>query len=396
MGSLYRPRWKRKDGQIVESKIWHLAYYHNGKLLRESAKTPIKMVAKKLLANREGEIAKGKMPGIHFDKVTWDELAEDFLRDYRLNGRKSLERAEYSVARLGEHFKGWKVPSITSAAIQRYVDDRLKWICSRCVQKFNEHDGKCPLCDYHKLRKPAKNATINRELAALKRMLNLGAQQTPPKVDRVPYISMLKENNTRKGFYTWEEFQAVRANLPPYLQPFVTFAFKSGWRRGEIVNLTWSRVNLKEGTVRLEAGETKNSQARNYYLDEELRRMFQEQWDIRKKRGTLNPYVFPGRDGQGRIKDPSRSWKKACDLVGIPGRLFHDFRRTAVRNMIRAGISENVAMTISGHKTRAVFQRYNITSDEDLREASRKMDAFTVLFKGQGNDTTGRVQKLHE
>ena len=74
------------------------------------------------------------------------------------------------------------------------------------------------------------NATINRELAALKRMLNLGAVQTPPRVDRLPFIPMLKENNTRKGFFEHGDYLALRDTLPEHLKGFVTFAYKTGWR----------------------------------------------------------------------------------------------------------------------------------------------------------------------
>jgi site-specific recombinase XerD len=132
------------------------------------------MTALNILKQREGDIAKGKLPGVHFDHVSFDELAEDLLRDYRLNEKKSLDRTERSVRQLKPVFQGAKVTSISTARIKKYIEQRLE-------------EG-------------AANATVNRELAALRRMLNLGAQSTPPKVDRVPHIPMLKERNTRKGF----------------------------------------------------------------------------------------------------------------------------------------------------------------------------------------------------
>ncbi len=169
---------------------------------------------------------------------------------------------------------------------------------------------------------------------------------------------------------------ALRDALPSYLQGFVTFAYKTGWRESEISNLAWSQIDLDQGIVRLEAGETKNDEGRTVYLDEELRDVFTRQWEARKKGQKLIPYVFPNKDGKGRIVDFRKAWDKACQDAGIGKRLFHDFRRTAVRNMVRAGIPERVAMMVSGHKTRSVFERYNIVSDTDLREAAQRQEAY--------------------
>ena len=130
------------------------------------------------------------------------------------------------------------------------------------MKKFEPQEN-CPSCGSEDLKTGAANATINRELSALKRMLNFGAQQTPPKVDRVPYIPMLKENNVRKGFFEHGQFYGLRDVLPSYLKPFVTFAYKVGWRDSEIAGLTWSQVDRNQGIVRLEVGETKNDEGKN-------------------------------------------------------------------------------------------------------------------------------------
>ena len=191
---------------------------------------------------REGKSSKGKLPGVHYEKVTFDQLAEDFLRDYRINPRKSIKRAERSVKKLTEFFEGYRVPDITTPGINEYVEMRMQ--------------------------RNAANTTINRELAALKRMLNLGVNQTPPIVESVLHIPMLKENNVRKGFFEHDEFVALRDNLPNYLKGFVTFAYKVGWRFSEITNLTWNNVDRNQGIVGLEVGETKNDEGRTVFLDD--------------------------------------------------------------------------------------------------------------------------------
>ena len=332
------------------NEIYWIKYYRNGKPYQESTKSKKETDAKKLLKKREGEIIEGKLPGIVFEKVKYDDLVEDYLRDYRLNQKKSLKRAEASTDHLEYFFKGMRVPEITTPKIRQYIERRLE--------------------------EKAGNGTINRELAALKRMLNMGAQQTPPRVDRVPYIPMLKENNVRKGFFEHSDFLGLRDALPDYLRGFVTFAYRTGWRLEEIESLTWAQVDRNQGIVRLEPGDTKNDDGRTVYLDSELQGVIQAQWDKRKSFKKIIPYVFPNEDGSDRLKSFRKTWVSACKKAGIGKKLFHDFRRTAVRNMVRSGTPERVVMMVSGHRSRSVFDRYNITNQNDLMLASARQDEY--------------------
>lgn len=137
--------------------------------------------------------------------------------------------------------------------------------------------------------------------------------------------------------------------------------------------------------MRLEVGETKNEEARTVYLDEELKQIFNHQWELRKTNKALLPYVFLNDKGF------DKAWKRACKDAKIVVRLFHDLRRTAVRNMVRSGIPERVAMMISGHKTRSVFDRYNIVNDEDLKMAAQKQEDY---LNSQMGTISGTIHQI--
>jgi integrase len=185
---------------------------------------------------------------------------------------------------------------------------------------------------------------------------------------------------------------ALHEALPDFLKGFVTFAYKTGWRFSEITNLTWAQVDIDNGIVRLESGMTKNNEGRTVYLDDELLTSFKKQWNNRAQRSKkILPYVFANETGMDKIKDVRGSWEAACNKVEMGHRLFHDLRRTAVRNMVRAGIPERVAMMVSGHKTRSVFERYNIVNDTDLKLASQKQE---IYLRAQMGTITGTVVKI--
>ena len=354
------PKKDRKGGERMKPRrgtgciykrgdVYWVKYYRNGRAYRESAKSDKERDARKLLKKRLGEIALSRFNGPEAERVTVRNLSQDLLNDYRTNGKGSLEGIEYRLKHLLPMFGDFKAHEVGTDLVRKYIAMRQE--------------------------EKARNATINRELAALKRMFNLGIEAE--KIYRKPHIPMLQENNIRKGFFEHGEFVALRKALTDDLQSVVNFAYYTGWRKREILSLRWSQVDLAAKAVRLEPGTTKSGEGRSIILEGELLETIQKQWERRivaKISGQfptlLCSYVFH-RNGQP-IRDFSDSWETACKATGLTGRLFHDFRRTAIRNMIRAGVPERVAMTVSGHKTRSVFDRYNIVSEEDLKEAARK------------------------
>jgi len=329
--------------QRDNSRCWWISYYRNGKQFQESSKSEKRSDAQKLLNKRLGEIATGTFHGLKHEKVTFDDLAADFLNDYRINARRSVDKAERSVKHLAQYFGGMRAMNITTDKIKTYI---RQW----------QEAG-------------LSNCSINRELAALKRMFSLATRQSPPKVQHAPYIPMLQEEGPRQGFFEREHYEALLTALPDYLRPVITFGYTYGWRKSEVLGLTWDRVDLNARVVRVDVGVTKGGEGRLIFLTDELQTLL----TAMRKAQPFMPYVFT-RDGRP-IKDFKTAWWSACEASGLEGKTFHDFRRTAVRNLIRAGVPERVAMQITGHKTRSVFERYNIVSESDRSEASRRLQA---------------------
>lgn len=337
------PRYRRGDGRVYRrGRRWYLDYYVNGERTREPTDAKTREEARILLRKRVVERDAGTIV-VGAARVRFDDLAKGLLEDYRANRRRSLRNVEARVRlHLTPFFGGRRVQSITSGHVTAYVAQR-------------QAEG-------------APNSTINRELACLKRMFTLGMDAE--KITRRPKIRMLVEDNVRKGFFERHELDAVLAHLPEPLRPPITFAYLTGWRvPSEVLPLTWANVDLGDGTVRLDPGTTKTGKGRVIYLTEELLGILQQQDTLRH---ADSPLVFH-RAGRP-IRYPWSAWRRACEAAGLSGRIMHDLRRTAVRNMVRAGVPDQTAMKISGHRTRSVYDRYAIVSDGDLRDAARRLD----------------------
>ena len=372
MGMIYRRKYKRPDGTTAEAAVWWIKYYRDGVPIRESTESEKESVAKTLLRQREGDIVRGVPVTSQTNRVTLEELAADVVNDYKVNNKRSIDDVRRAFERHLKPFFGAKrkAATITPADVRRYILHR---------QGAGGPDLDMTLPVAQEQKPTAKNSTINRELAALKRAFSLGIDAG--KLTHKPKIAMLREDNARIGFFEPSRFEAVRAKLVPHNQVVATFAYLTGWRtHSEVLPLQWRQIDFAAGTVRLDPGTTKNREGRLFPMTAELRELLEARRVItdamQKEQGRIIPWVFH-RDGE-EIRGFRRNWKTACKHAGCPGMILHDFRRTAVRNLVRAGIPERVAMTMTGHKTRSVFERYNIVSAGDLTEAARKLDAIKV------------------
>jgi integrase len=240
---------------------------------------------------------------------------------------------------------------------------------------------------------------INRELTVLKRMFGLAIQAG--KLLQKPHIPLLKEHNVRVGFFEREEFDAVLGRLPDFARPVAVFAYITGWRvDSEVLPLEWRHVDFRAGEVRLDPGTTKNGDGRTFPMTVEMRALLDRQRlmtdNLQRQDGRLCRHVFH-RNGEP-IRTFRGAFKSACTQAGCPGRLLHDLRRTAVRNLVRSGIPERAAMQLTGHKTRSVFERYNIVSGGDLRDAAKRLDALSgtgFSLTGTISGTVGQKSPIH-
>ena len=377
-----KQRGNGEGGLILRGRIWWCQYYQDGRQIRMSTETQVKSEALAFLRKQMDSRDKGEVPVTDIKKLKYADLRQALIDSYVTLGNKSLkERADGT-----ENIAGL-------AALDEF-----------CEFKQKAEDGKIVVTDrgisatqlttdfasrFVRKRKAegVGSAAINRSLAALRRMLKLAKRAK--KIHDIPFIEFLKEPPARKGFLTVEKFDELVGLLPTHLRPLVTLLYYCGTRIGEALQIEWSQVDLDARTIRLEPEQTKTDEARILPLPPSLVMMLTE---VKPKTGL----VFDGTNLR-------KEWVNACaacgegtkiEVKGKPydpryeGLTLHDLRRSAVRNLVNAGVPERVAMSISGHKTRSVFDRYHIVSTEDVTDAMRKVVTASLASQeaiGNGN-----------
>jgi len=359
----------RGDGRIFQrGSSWWIAYCHRGKEIRESvdryfrergdkSKQITYKHAEKLLKLRRGEVGADSLGAKAFigpqqERVLVYELLDALQTDLTLRQARSLPALKSHLKRIRAAFGDRRAIGISAESVDRYIETRLS-------------EG-------------AANSTVNRETGLLAQAFKLGVERQ--RIGAAPRIRKLSEKgNARQGFFEKVDFDEMVKHLPGNLKGFVKFGYYSGWRRGEVRSLQWADVDLAAKVIRLRPENCKTREGRVLALEGELWTVIADQRAAREyenldKTIGISSYVFHHKGEP--FGDIRKSWDAACKQAHVEGKIFHDLRRTAIRNMIRAGVPERVAMAISGHRTRAVFDRYNIVSEDDLRIAVEKTNAY--------------------
>src|SRR5688572_23852012 len=286
-------------------RIWWIRYYRDGRRFEESAKTDKYEKARDMLKQKEGDVANGVPFSPAMGRMKFEEAMTDLETEYTVNKRDSLDHLKRRIKlHLKPWFRGRRMTKITTADVNSYVQRRQE--------------------------RGAAAATINRELAILKRAFTLAIRAGKLLPAHRPYIAMLQEHNVRVGFFEADQFTAVKKHLPAALQPVAEFAYLTGWRvQSEVLPLEWRHVDLKAGIVTLDPGTTKNGEGRTIYMTAALRTLLEAQKAageaVAKTRETITPRVFH-RNGKP-IRHFYKAWQSACEAAGCPGKLLHDFRR---------------------------------------------------------------------
>jgi integrase len=344
----------RGQGRIFQrGGVWWVAYYRSGKEIRESANTTDRDKAEKHLHKRREASKTPTYDSPQAKKLRFEDLCELLRQDYKRKRNRS--RLEFRLAQLAEVFAGDRALAITTARIDRYVAAR--------------EEAK------------ARPATINRELAALRRAFRLAVQKQL--LPTMPAVTLLPEDNAREGFIDPPEFAALLAELTALgasdIADAAEFAYLTCLRRGNVLGARWTWFTLEvdatgavgRGSVRLPGTVTKNKKPLSLALTGPLLALIARRWT---QRLPDCPFVFH-RQGRPLVRFDG-PWTAACAAVGLPGLLFHDLRRSGARNLRRAGVDEHVIQRIGGWKTPSMFKRYDIVDERDLRDAGERLSTY--------------------
>jgi len=343
---------------IQRGGIWYLRYYDGGKRVEESTKTGDRKEAERKLKVKVGELAQANRVRLGAPATVADAL-KLVEADYREKQAASLDDAQARIRlHLTPKLGAIMLADLKAAAVKAYVSARK--------------------------REQAAVATINRELSVLRRGLKLAMEQEPPWIGWAPTIKALEEDNARAGFLEHAQYVALRNALPLELQLPLVIGYHTGLRRSSILAIRLEQVDMVSRVIRIESGQTKTRKAQLVPIYGDMRGFIELAME-RNRRYLCEIDRKP-------IGSFRKSWITATKAAKVPGLIFHDLRRSAVRNMIQSGIAESVAMKISGHRTQSMLHRYNIITERDIKAAALKIELHLEnQSSGQLGEKLGEV-----
>jgi len=353
--------YRRKDKNGRPYGPWIIQYPYavdpvTGKVKYTSEKVgQSKRLADLAFAKKMLEWEKKKHLGLEARKdYSFGELVDWYLGLPVAKKKRSYDKDEQRSKTLKEFFGQMKASGVKPAMIESFQQEMLGRKSSRATSY--------------------KPATVNRMLALMKRIYNLALREELVEKNPCFKVAMLAENNKRDRVISQEAFNRLLSHLPNYAANIVLTAYHTGMRSGEIINLTWDRVNLKEGFIDLREEDTKTNEPRRIYLPNPLRDLFSR---LSKVRQIRQNFVFTNRGMP--VRSIRSAFKTACKKAGIEDFRIHDLRHTFNTNMRKAGAHRSVIMKITGHKTGVMFERYNTVDADDARLATRLYEDYLGL-----------------
>jgi integrase len=339
---------------------WWLVYWLRGERFRESAETCDEKQARKMLRDKMKHIHADQVGARIFqtpkaDKLTIHDLLESLKADYTIRKKASGQNLSH-IRRADADFGDMLATALSPERFDSYIQDR---------QTAGD-----------------KPAAINRTTQFVRQAFTLAVRNN--RIVRAPYIRRLSERgNERKGFVEEGAYRKIRDLLPSYLQDMFTFSYITGMRFGETVSLKWN--NVKGDTIELEALDAKTGEPRLIPMVGDLAGVLARRREARKVKrdGISTPASFIFHHNGHEIVDVRKAWRTAVKKADVPGLLWHDLRRSAVKNMDEAGVSRDAAMSITGHKTQAMYSRYNIVDTKRVRQALEQTQVYREATAGK-------------